>query len=154
MKNAPVTPILVSACLLGTPCRYDGQSRPADLSPLTQIAGVKLIPVCPECLGGLPTPRIPAERVGDKVVSREGQDVTAAYRRGAEIALATAKKEGCRYALLKERSPSCGSACIYDGNFTGKLISGRGVCCETLENAGISVYSEENLDALIAKIQK
>ena len=154
MKSTKDIPILVSACLLGTPCRYDGQSRGVDLSHLTAIPGVRIIPVCPECDGGLPTPRIPAERVGDKVVSREGTDVTVAYRLGAEKALATAKREGCRFALLKERSPSCGSTCIYDGTFTGKLITGRGVCCETLENAGISVFSEETLAALIAEIQK
>lgn len=155
MKNAPDTPILVSACLLGRPCRYDGQSRPAEgLFRLAEIQGVRLVPVCPECDGGLPTPRTPAERVGQRVINRDGVDVTAEYRRGAEIALATAKKEGCRYALLKERSPSCGSTHIYDGTFTGKLISGRGVCCEMLENAGISVYSEETLDALIAEFQK
>lgn len=148
-------PILVSACLLGTPCRYDGESRPAaGIERLGKIDGARVIPVCPECDGGLPTPRIPAERIGDKVVSRVGTDVTAAYRRGAELALATARENGCRFALLKERSPSCGSTHIYDGTFTGKLISGRGVCCEALENAGIRVFSEETLDALIAAIQK
>ena len=154
MKQNAQTPILISACLLGTPCRYDGQSRKADITPLTQLVSVRLVPVCPECLGGLPTPRTPAERVGEKVVSRAGIDVTEEYRLGAEKALATARENGCRYALLKERSPSCGSTFIYDGTFTGKLISGRGVCCETLESAGIRVYSEENLAALLAAIQK
>lgn len=148
------TPILVSACLLGRPCRYDGESRPAaGITRLGEIDGVRVIPVCPECDGGLPTPRIPAERVGDRVMSRAGVDVTAEYRRGAELALATARENGCRYALLKERSPSCGSTHIYDGTFSGNLIMGRGVCCETLENAGIRVFSEETLAALIAAIQ-
>ena len=154
MNSTKDIPILVSACLTVTPCRYDGKSRGVDLSQLTAIPGVRLIPICPECDGGLPTPRIPAERVGDKVVSRTGTDVTAAYRLGAEKALKAARENGCRYALLKERSPSCGSTYIYDGTFTGKLISGRGVCCETLETAGISVFSEETLAALIAEIQK
>ena len=154
MKQNAQTPILISACLLGTPCRYDGQSRKADITPLTQLVSVRLIPVCPECLGGLPTPRIPAERVGARVLNREGQDVTEEYRRGAEKALATARENGCRYALLKERSPSCGSTHIYDGTFSGNLIMGRGVCCETLESAGIRVYSEEKIDVLIAEIQK
>ena len=153
--KAKDTPILVSACLLGRPCRYDGESRPvAGITRLGEIAGVRVIPICPECDGGLPTPRIPAERVGERVVSRAGTDVTVEYRLGAEKALKTARENGCRFALLKERSPSCGSTHIYDGTFTGKLISGRGVCCETLENAGIRVFSEEKIDELIAAIQK
>ena len=153
--KAKDTPILVSACLLGRPCRYDGESRPAaGITRLGEIDGVRVIPVCPECDGGLPTPRIPAERVGERVVSRAGADVTVEYRLGAEKALNTARENGCRFALLKERSPSCGSTHIYDGTFTGNLIMGRGVCCETLENAGISVYSEEKIDELIAAIQK
>ena len=155
MEKATDTPILVSACLLGRPCRYDGKSRPAaGVKRLIEIEGVRLIPVCPECDGGLSTPRIPAERVGERVINREGVDVTAEYRRGAALALATAREQGCRFALLKERSPSCGSTHIYDGSFTGKLISGRGVCCEILENAGVRVFSEENIDELVAEIQK
>ncbi len=155
MKQVADIPILVSACLLGTPCRYDGKSRPAaGIEHFDEIAGVRVIPICPECDGGLPTPRIPAGRVGERVVNREGTDVTRQYRLGAKKALATARENGCRFALLKERSPSCGSTHIYDGTFTGKLISGRGVCCETLENAGIRVFSEENIDALLTAIEK
>lgn len=154
MKEREKTCLLVSACLLGTPCRYDGASQ--------ENAGVREllathptlcpIPVCPEMAGGLPCPRIPAERQGARVVNRAGVDVTDAYRRGAAHALSLARENGCTLALLKERSPSCGHNRIYDGSFTGKTVIGRGVCCEMLENAGISVFSEEELDALSAAL--
>ena len=102
--------ILVSACLLGCPCRYDGQSKRHPEVEALRKRGHELIAVCPEVQGGLPTPRPPAERQADgRVVNREGTDVTAQYRRGAEIALQTAREYGCELAILKERSPSCGS---------------------------------------------
>ena len=100
-----------------------------------------MLPVCPEQLGGLPTPRVPAERVGDRVLTRDGRDVTGEYRAGAEKALAEARAAGVRYAVLQERSPSCGSGFVYDGTFSGKLIPGQGVTAELLREKGIAVYS-------------
>ena len=105
--------LLISACLLGTPCRYDGQSKPLpEMERLLERH--TLIPVCPEQLGGLPTPRAPSERQGDRVVSRQGRDVTAEYRRGAEEALRLLDFFHAEGAVLKERSPSCGKGVIYD----------------------------------------
>ena len=133
--------ILVSACLLGLACRYDGASKPRE-----EIFALKerheLIPVCPEQLGGLPTPRVPAERQGEKVVTREGGDVTAQYRKGAEEALKLCRLFECSCAVLKERSPSCGCRGIYDGSFSGTLTEGQGVTAELLTRSGISVYGE------------
>ena len=102
-----------------------------------------LIPVCPEQLGGLPTPRTPSERQGACVVMRDGTDVTAAYSRGARIACALAAQTLAEAALLKARSPSCGSGEIYDGTFTGTLTPGDGVTAERLKTLGIPVYTEE-----------
>ena len=111
-------PILVSACLLGCACRYDGASKPHPA--ILRLARERaVIPVCPEQLGGLPTPRPPAEIQGERVINREGRDVTAQYRAGAEATLRLAIAEGCTLALLKEKSPSCGSGRVYDGSFTG-----------------------------------
>ena len=142
--------ILVSACLLGCPCRYDGQSKKHPEVEALRARGHELIPVCPEVLGGLPTPRPPAECQKDgRVVNREGTDVTAQYRRGAELALKTAREQGCELAILKERSPSCGSGEIYDGTFSGKLVPGDGVTVQLLHQAGIKVLGE----AQVGKIQ-
>ncbi len=140
-------PLLISACLLGTACRYDGQSKtyPA-LSGLQER--YHLIPVCPEQLGGLPTPRPPAERQGDRVVTEHGTDVTAQYDRGAEEALKLAKTFGCRKALLKQRSPSCGKGQIYDGSFSRKLTEGKGKTAELLEKHGILVLGEGDCNLL------
>ncbi len=132
--------LLVSACLLGENCKYSGGNNyTPDVEALKEKFDV--IPVCPEQMGGLPTPRIPAERVGEKVLTREGTDVTAEYRRGAEETLAIAKANGVKFAVLQERSPSCGSECVYDGTFSGKLIPGQGVTAQLLEENGIKVYS-------------
>lgn len=115
--------ILISACLLGCACRYDGKSKPHPLAQELARQGLA-VPVCPEQLGGLPTPRAPSERQGERVVSSLGADVTAQYRRGAEEALRLAELYGCTTAVLKERSPSCGSGAIYDGTFTGTVTEG------------------------------
>lgn len=133
--------ILVSACLLGTPCRYNGKGV---LDPQVEalMREHHLVPVCPEILGGLATPRTPAERVGDRVRTEDGTDVTAAYERGAKEALRLARLFGCQAAVLKEKSPSCGAGQIYDGTFTRKLIPGNGVCAQMLLDAGIKVYGE------------
>ena len=142
--------ILVSRCLLGEPCRYDGRSVPVpELEKLRQ-AGHVLIPVCPEVLGGLPTPRSPAERQPDgRVVNRAGEDVTAAYLEGAGRTLALALEAGCTLAVLKAKSPSCGCHEIYDGSFTGRLVPGQGVAARLLEESGIRVVDETELDSLL-----
>ena len=133
--------ILVSACLLGTPCRYDGASKPVEAVRALQEK-YTLIPICPEVLGGLPTPRTPSEIVGTRVMMRNGRDVTEHYRRGAEEALRIARKNGCTLAILKEKSPSCGNGAVYDGSFTGTLTDGDGITAALLKAHGIRVIGE------------
>ena len=140
--------ILVSACLLGVYCRYNGERKQMEgIERLMECA--ELIPVCPEILGGLPTPRPAAERVGDRVMNREGADVTEAYRRGAEETLHLAELFGAKMALLKERSPSCGMGKIHDGSFQGRIVDGSGVTAELLAAHGISVYGDSCIDELL-----
>ena len=141
--------LLISRCLLGDPCRYDGKSKPLSAETLQTLRErYKLIPVCPEVLGGLPTPRTPSERQGDRVVMKTGADVTKEYRRGAEAALQAARENQVCAAVLKERSPSCGKGNIYDGSFTGTLKNGNGVTAEVLLNAGFTVYGESEIETL------
>lgn len=139
--------ILISACLLGLPCRYDGRSV-----EYTEIEKLKkkynLIPICPEIYGGLPTPRVPAERTGGRVINKDGTDVSENYKRGADAALKLARDLDCKIAVLKERSPSCGSHEIYDGGFQKKLIHGMGVTAELLASCGIKVLSENEISEL------
>ena len=144
--------VLISACLLGEPCRYDGQSKP-HAAAQALAAHYTLIPVCPEQLGGLPTPRVSAERCGERVITKDGRDVSAEYLRGAEAALALAQKHNCICAVLKERSPSCGCGEIYGGSFSRCLIPGNGVTAELFLANGIAVYGEnsENLHAMLDK---
>ena len=140
--------LLVSACLMGAPCRYDGGGKMLEgLSRLEEI--YDLIPVCGEVMGGMSTPRVASERVGDRVINREGEDVTEYFRRGAEEVLRIAEFCGAKKALLKERSPSCGSGRIYDGSFTGTLRDGWGVTAERLRDAGIAVFGESALEELL-----
>lgn len=144
--------VLVSLCLLGVPCRYDG--RPNGCEGLDALmARAELIPMCPEQLGGLPTPRVPAERRGDAVVTRDGRDVTTAFRRGAEAVCLLADRFNIRYALLKARSPSCGGGEIYDGTFTGARVPGDGVTAEALKARGVAVFTEQTVDELIEKLE-
>lgn len=140
--------ILISACLLGVRCRYDGASKP---HPAVQalMARHTLVPVCPEQLGGLATPRPPAERQGSAVRTQSGLDVTEQYRRGAEEALRLCKLFGCEAAVLKERSPSCGHGEVYDGTFSGTLTAGDGVAAELLAAHGIPVYGESQIETLL-----
>ena len=139
--------VLVSACLLGCPCRHDGKSKPnADVLALMERH--VLIPVCPEQMGGLATPRAPAERKDGGIFTESGTDVTAQYRRGAEEALRLAKLYGCTHAILKERSPSCGSGAIYDGSFSRALVPGDGVTAELLRKNGITVLGESEVGQL------
>ncbi len=143
--------VLISACLLGVRCRYDGASKPlAEIEALRQQ--YHLIPVCPEVFGGLPTPREPAERQGERVVTRSGQDVTDAYRRGAEETLRLAQLFGCRLAILKEKSPSCGSGERYDGTYSGTLTAGNGVTADLLLQNGVAVLGESQIRISDGKI--
>jgi uncharacterized protein YbbK (DUF523 family) len=142
--------ILISACLLGRACRYDGQAKGIDALSVLQDRHT-LFFVCPECDGGLQTPRAPSERCGDYVMNDRGEDVTAQYQKGAQIALETARKNGCDLAILKERSPSCGTGQIYDGTFTRTLKDGDGVTAQLLKENGITVIGESEA---IARIQK
>ena len=144
--------ILVSECLLGIRCKYSGGSNPCPaVIQAVQAGRHTLIPVCPECLGGLAIPRQPSERVGDRVLSRTGEDVTAQYERGAQAALALAKLYGCTAANLKERSPSCGSGAVYDGTFTGTVIPGDGVTAQLLKANGIQVVGESRAEELLGR---
>ena len=143
---------LVSQCLLGAPCRYDGRCAGRD-DVCREAAARGWIPVCPEILGGLPTPRVPAERQGGRVTARDGADVTDQYRRGAEGALRLAKLYGAKYALLKERSPSCGAGAIYDGTFSGRLVPGDGVAAALLRANGVAVFGESELAEMIKRME-
>ena len=140
--------IIISACLLGEPCRYDGASKSAPLAYRLREK-YNLIPVCPEVFGGLPTPRGPSEIVGERVVNKEGVDVTAQYRRGAETALSMAREGEVAFAVLKARSPSCGKGKTYDGTFTGTLTHRHGITVAMFLEAGIPVYTEDEIEGLI-----
>ena len=135
---------------MGYECKYCGGSNKLAAGELNALrAKYRLIPVCPESAGGLPTPRDPSERLGDKVLSIRGRDVTEQYNKGAAVALYLVKRYGCKAALLKAKSPSCGKGLIYDGSFTGTLVPSNGVTTERLENSGIPVYNEDELEKLI-----
>ena len=136
--------IMVSACLLGENCKYNGGNN---YSPelIRLLEGHTVIPVCPEVLGGLPTPRIPAEIVNGIVMNRNGESVDEAFRKGAEKALETAKREKPDLIILQSRSPSCGVKEIYDGTFSGRKIPGQGIFAELLTKAGFIVLDVEDL---------
>ncbi|MBS5789693.1 DUF523 domain-containing protein [Fusobacterium sp.] len=139
--------ILISGCLLGLKCRYDSKEKKLpEIEKLIEL--YNLIPICPEQLGGLPTPRIPAERVKDRVITQVGVDVTKEYQIGAEEALKIAKLYNCKKAILKEKSPSCGCGKIYDGTFSRNLIVGNGITAELLLKNGIEVFGESEIDKL------
>lgn len=136
--------ILVSACLMGYDCRYKGDNcKNQDVLALGKDN--ILIPVCPEQLGGLSTPRMPAERVGDRVVTPSGVDVTEQYQRGASIAVDIAKQNAVDYCVMKANSPSCGKGMIYDGTFSGNKVVGNGVTVEKLLLEGFTVLTENDI---------
>ena len=141
--------ILISACLLGVACRYDGLSKPLDREIIEKLREqYHLIPVCPEVMGGLPTPRIPAEISSDgKVFRQDGLDVTENYIRGAKEALRLAEIFQCDTALMKEKSPSCGAGKIYDGSFSKTLTDGNGIASELLQKNGIRIVGESKIFA-------
>lgn len=140
--------ILVSACLMGVYCRYDGKTK--QIEALEQLMKKHtLIPVCPEIMGGLPTPRAAVETKGDLAINKDGVDVTEQFERGAKEVLRLAKLYHCELAILKERSPSCGSGKIYDGSFSGTLIDGNGITAGLLLQNGIKVIGETKLHTLL-----
>ena len=140
--------ILISACLVGDKCKYDGHTN---YTPLIKdlLEKYELVPFCPEVEGGLPTPRKPSERKGDKVVNNAGKDVTKNFQLGAEKALNICKYLNIKIAILKENSPSCGVNQIYDGNFKNKLIKGEGVTTELLRKNGVAVYNDNQIEELL-----
>ena len=142
--------LLISMCLLGEPCRYDGKSVPLDGTIIEKLKEkYTLVTVCPEQEGGLPTPRIPAERQGENVVRRDGVDVTAEYRKGAEVALSLCRRFGISIALMKAKSPSCGAGRIYDGTFSGTLTDGDGVTVSLLSGNGIKIFTKNDVNSLL-----
>ena len=135
--------IMVSACLLGDNVKYNGGNNKNE-ELIRFLSDHEIIKVCPEVLGGLTIPRCPAEINSERVINKERVDVTNNYRLGAKKVLEIAKKENVKIAILKERSPSCGSNQIYDGTFTNTLIKGMGITSKLLKNEGIQVLNENN----------
>ena len=136
--------ILISACLLGYKTRYDGLSKPS--KKIKEIfENDILIPICPEQMGGLSTPRPKAEIKDDKVINIEGKDVTSNYIKGAKKALEIAKLNDVDFCILKSKSPSCGKNLVYDGTFSNNLINGDGICAKLLKENGFKIYSEEEM---------
>lgn len=142
--------LLISACLLGACCKYSGGHNALSKEKLRALReSYEFVPVCPETSGGLPVPRDPSERRGERVVSCKGKDVTAEFQKGADAALRLAGLYGCTKALLKENSPSCGSGRIYDGSFSGVMTEGYGLAAEALKAAGITVFGESEIKKLM-----
>ncbi len=153
--------LLISSCLLGNNCRYDGKSNKLEkLNKLKQY--YELVPVCPEVDGGLPTPRVPSEIKNNKVINKENEDNTSYFKKGAEIALSICKEQNITKALLKSKSPSCGSNKIYDGTFTNTIIDGDGVTAKLLKerdvkdlyNEAVSNKVNQELEAILKDILK
>lgn len=149
--------VLISACLLGVNTKYNGGNNKVE--KLTELVkDVTFIPVCPEQLGGLTTPRPPAEIIQGieklSIVNNQGENVTTQFFKGAEETLKIAQLYDCKYAILKERSPSCGSSKVYDGSFQGKVRDGKGVAATLLQDNGIKVFSEENINDFLIDITK
>lgn len=135
--------LLVSACLLGINCKYNGNNNKNN-KILELLKDYDLIPVCPETLGGLQTPRVPSEIRNDKVITKDGRDVTKEYKKGAEETLKIAKLYDCKIAILKEKSPSCGCGKIYDGTFTKTLVDGDGMTTRLLKENNIKIIGESD----------
>ncbi|SHO51958.1 DUF523 domain-containing protein [Anaerocolumna xylanovorans] len=139
--------ILVSACLLGLDCRYCGTGKYLkELEDLKE--DFQFIPVCPEQLGGLSTPRSPVELSDGRAINKEGEDCTEQFQKGGEEACKLADYFACKAAVLKANSPSCGYGQIYDGSFQGKLIKGDGITAGMLAKKGLRIYTENNLEEL------
>ncbi len=145
--------LIISSCLLGANCRYDGGTNALAEDILAQLnKAFVLIPVCPEQMGGLSTPRLPAEIRGKKVIRKDEVDVTKEFQLGSREALAFAKRYKARYALLKAYSPSCGNETVYDGSFSGTLIEGKGTTAKEFDKFGIKVYNETQINDLLGEV--
>lgn len=144
--------ILVSACLLGIDCKYNGKNNYNE-KVINLKNDFEIVPICPESFGGLPIPRVPSEIVGNKVMSKTGLDVTKEFENGAKEALYIANENNARYAILKEKSPSCGYKKIYDGTFSGTLINGNGIAAELLYQDGIKIFGETKVDDFLEEIK-
>ena len=141
--------VLISACLLGDNVKYSGGNNlKPELVTLLEKYNVKIVKICPECFAGLPIPRVPSEIREDKVFSKDGRDITEEFLSGAEKTYQVAKKKQVDFAILKERSPSCGSSYIYDGSFSGNVIQGQGLTARKLSKENIIIFSEENLEEI------
>ena len=137
--------IMVSACLLGENCKYNGGNNLSD--KVTRfIEGHEVIPVCPEVMGGLPTPRVPSEIVNGVVTMADGRNVDTEFRKGAQIGLQLAKENEVDLVILQSRSPSCGVKQIYDGTFSGNKIDGQGIFARLLTENGFRIVDVEDLD--------
>lgn len=136
--------IMVSACLMGENCKYNGGNNLSQ-KVLNYVKGHEVIPVCPEVLGGLPTPRIPAEIVDGTVITKDGRNVNEEFKKGAEIALKMAVENQIDLVILQSRSPSCGPKQIYDGSFSGKRIAGQGIFTKLLIEKGVKILDVEDL---------
>jgi uncharacterized protein YbbK (DUF523 family) len=136
--------IIVSGCLAGLHCRYNSESKP-NTDVMRLVAEGKALPVCPEQLGGLPTPRQPSEIIRGKVFRKDGVDVTGEFQEGAREGLKLAQLVGAKEAILKAKSPSCGSGKIYDGTFSGVQVDGDGVFAGLLKKNGFDVKTEEEI---------
>lgn len=135
--------VLVSACLLGYNCKYNGKNN-LNSKIVELLKTHEVIPVCPEMFGGLSCPRIPCEKVGDRILDKEGNDCTKQFIKGAEEALNIAKEKQVDFAILQKRSPSCGNSVIYDGTFKGNLIAGNGVFALKLQSLNIPIMEAES----------
>ncbi|MCC8073584.1 MAG: DUF523 domain-containing protein [Clostridiales bacterium] len=139
--------ILVSACLLGENCKYNGGNNKND-DVLALQKEHRLVPICPECFAALPIPRVPSEIIDGKVFSKDGRDLTEEFKDGASKALYVAEETACQVAILKERSPSCGFGKIYDGTFSGKVVDGNGITAQLLYDNGIKIVGESQISKL------
>lgn len=135
---------MVSACLMGENCKYNGKNNYSE-KVLHYVTGHEVISVCPEVMGGLPTPRVPAEIVDDVVITKDGRNVDKEFRSGAEMAVKIAEENQVDLVILQSRSPSCGTKEIYDGSFSGKKIAGQGVFVKMLKENGFQVVDVEDL---------
>ena len=147
--------VLISACLLGDNVKYSGGNNlTPELVTLLEKYNVKIVKICPECFAGLPIPRVPSEIREDKVFSEDGKDITEEFLSGAEKTYEVAERKQVDFAILKERSPSCGSSFIYDGSFSGKVIQGQGLTARRLNKENIIIFSEENLKEIEKYLQE
>ena len=142
--------LLISACLAGENCKYSGGNNFIGETALASLGDkYELVSVCPEVMGGLSVPRIPCERIGARVMNERGEDVTAQFKAGAELTADICERQGVKKALLKEKSPSCGSGRIYDGTFSHTVIAGDGVTAQRLRALGIALYGESEIEKLL-----